>query len=469
MGKKNHQTGKVVKYKKPANINIGIIVFGIIFLYIIINIIIYMNKEHLSIYEVTENNIADDNIVKGVIIRDEIVYNTKHPGYINFYIREGERVAKNSLVYTVDESGEVFDNLSASEDMGTLSEDDQNKIRNTVTSFQKTYSNDTFQNVYNLKYDVDNILYEATNFNMIKNANKLSSENSFFHKYKINKSGIISYSIDSMEDLSADTITDDIFSNEDYKRVQLRTDKLIDKDSPVFKLVTSEKWSVVLSLTKEQYERIKEKDRIKVTFIKNDLSTVVDVESYKKGNSYFARLDLDNYMIGFINDRYIDIELTINSASGLKIPKTSIVEKEFFKIPLKYFTTGGDSDGKGLVKEVYNKDGDLEFKFIPTEIYYKDEKYGYIDMNTSLEDGTHLELGDSIYYEKKKDRYQISEIGTLEGVYNVNKGYAVFRRIEKVYENKEYCIIEKDTMYGLSVYDHIVLNADKIKEEDIIY
>ena len=469
MNHRNYQKRKVVKYKRPVNINIGVIVFGIIFLYIMINVIIYMNKEHLSIYEVSENNIADDNIVKGIIIRDETVYKTENPGYINFYIKEGDRVSKNSLVYTVDESGEIFDDLSSGEDMAALSDEDKNKIKNTVASFQRTYSNDTFNNVYNLRYDIDNLLYEATNFNMIKNMDTISGSNSFFHKYKIDKSGIISYSVDSMETLMSDEVTDDTFSNEEYKRVQLRTDKLMKKDSPVFKLVTSEKWSVIISLTRDQYERIKEKERIKVTFVKNDLSTVVNIEPYKKGSSYFAKLDLDNYMIEFINDRYIDVELTINSASGLKIPKTSIVEKEFFKIPLKYFTTGGDSDGKGLVKEVYNKDGDLEFKFIPTEIYYKDEKYGYIDMNTSLEDGTHLELGDSIYYEKKKDRYQISEIGTLEGVYNVNKGYAVFRRIEKVYENKEYCIIEKDTMYGLSVYDHIVLNADKIKEEDIIY
>lgn len=51
----------------------------------------------------------------------------------------------------------------------------------------------------------------------------------------------------------------------------------------------------------------------------------------------------------------------------------------------------------------------------------------------------------------------------------MNKGYTVFRRIEKEYENNEYCIVKKDTPYGLSVYDHIVLNADYVKEQSIIY
>ena len=44
-------------------------------------------------------------------------------------------------------------------------------------------------------------------------------------------------------------------------------------------------------------------------------------------------------------------------------------------------------------------------------------------------------------------------------VYNINKGYAVFKRIEKLSGNGEYFTIAKGTDYGLSVYDHIVLDA----------
>ena len=45
----------------------------------------------------------------------------------------------------------------------------------------------------------------------------------------------------------------------------------------------------------------------------------------------------------------------------------------------------------------------------------------------------------------------------------------VFRRIEILDENEEYAIVSKNTTYGLSRYDHIVRNADKVKEEDILY
>lgn len=431
-----------------------------------------MNKEHLSIYEVSENKIADDNTCKGIIIRDETVINSANAGYVNYYLRDGERVSKNALVYTIDESGGIYDTLTASENMEALSNTDSDKINNSIITFSKLYSDNHFDDVYNLKYDIDNILYEATNFNMISNLAKIentSKENVYFHKVTALKSGIISYSIDSMENLTKEDINAEAFLNTDYKRTQLRNKGLLEQNSPIYKIVTSEEWSIIISLTKEQYDRIKEKERIKVTFIKDSLDTAVDITSYQKDDSYFAKLDLDNYMIRYLNDRYIDVELTINSAKGLKIPKSSIVEKDFYKIPLTYFTAGGNSGNSGIIKEVYAENGDVEFLFVSAEKYYEDDDYGYIDTKINMENGQTLKPGDWIHNAETKERYKIGEIGSLEGVYNVNKGYAVFRRIEKEYENKEYCIVKKDTLYGLSVYDHIVLNADKIEEQSIIY
>ena len=57
----------------------------------------------------------------------------------------------------------------------------------------------------------------------------------------------------------------------------------------------------------------------------------------------------------------------------------------------------------------------------------------------------------------------------MEGVYNINKGYAVFKKIEKLSGNGEYFTIAKGTDYGLSVYDHIVLDASMVTEGMIIY
>lgn len=71
--------------------------------------------------------------------------------------------------------------------------------------------------------------------------------------------------------------------------------------------------------------------------------------------------------------------------------------------------------------------------------------------------------------DNSEGRYVVNETAVLEGVYCINKGYAVFRRIEILDQNEEYAIVSKNTSYGLSRYDHIVRNADQVKEEDILY
>ena len=68
-----------------------------------------------------------------------------------------------------------------------------------------------------------------------------------------------------------------------------------------------------------------------------------------------------------------------------------------------------------------------------------------------------------------KEKYIVGETDSLEGVYCINQGYAVFRRIDILDQNEEYAIVSKETPYGLARYDHIVKDASKVKEEDILY
>lgn len=79
--------------------------------------------------------------------------------------------------------------------------------------------------------------------------------------------------------------------------------------------------------------------------------------------------------------------------------------------------------------------------------------------------------GDYIQMEDSSNRIQIQEknLEVLHGVYNINKGYAVFREVTVIDENEEYCIIESNSTYGLAAYDYIVLNVDQVTEDQIVY
>ena len=101
-----------------------------------------------------------------------------------------------------------------------------------------------------------------------------------------------------------------------------------------------------------------------------------------------------------------------------------------------------------------------EFK-VPT-IYYETDDYYYID-GEEVEEGSKLIKADS------KELYKVgSTTDVLKGVYNVNKGFTVFKQIEILYQTDDYAIIKSGTDYGVSLYDHIVLQGDKVKENEII-
>ena len=44
----------------------------------------------------------------------------------------------------------------------------------------------------------------------------------------------------------------------------------------------------------------------------------------------------------------------------------------------------------------------------------------------------------------------------------------IFKQINILYQNAEYAIVEKQIAYGIAQYDHIALDASKIKEHELI-
>ena len=53
-------------------------------------------------------------------------------------------------------------------------------------------------------------------------------------------------------------------------------------------------------------------------------------------------------------------------------------------------------------------------------------------------------------------------------MYCINKGYAVFRHIDVIYQSDEYSIIRNGTDYGISLYDHIALDGSTIIENAVV-
>lgn len=454
--------------KKSSRINVGTVIFIALFLYIIVQVFRYLNTEHIGIYEVVQQSIADDNVYNGFILREETLVKSKDAGYINYYVKEGARIAKNSIVYTLDESGNVYKLLSNEENAINLSDQDIEDVRNSIVSYESEYSDSNFEAIYDFKYNVENTIVELNNVNMLSKLDSIlkeEGETSTFGVVRSSKSGIISYYSDGYESIKVDKITKELFDSSNYKKTHLKTAQLKNKDSNVYKIIPSESWQIAIQLTKKEYEELSKKETIQVRLVKEDLKTYASVKTYAKDDFYYATLSLSEYMIRYAQDRFIDVEIIEKSAQGLKIPVSSVVEKEFYQVPLDFFTVGGDQNVTGVIKKTFTDQGDIKTTFVPAIKYSEDETYGYID-TTSVKQGDLL-IGPA-NSSKEGQEFTIQKKKKLKGVYNVNKGYCVFRIIDVIHESPEYYIIRTGTKYGLNNFDHIVINADLAMEQNII-
>ena len=163
-------------------------------------------------------------------------------------------------------------------------------------------------------------------------------------------------------------------------------------------------------------------------------------------------------MIRYCEDRYLNVELILEDQSGLKIPKSSVIEKEFYTVPEEYLTTSGSASSQGVM--VKEKE---EVKYVPVSVYYTSED-GSVYLNPKDLDGY-----DTIIKPESNDTYSLNKIKKLNGVYNINQGYAVFKVIEILCENDDYYIVQQKTSYGLSDYDHIVQDGTTIKEDEVVF
>ena len=94
-------------------------------------------------------------------------------------------------------------------------------------------------------------------------------------------------------------------------------------------------------------------------------------------------------------------------------------------------------------------------------VYRQDDEYYYID-KADIADGTVIAREDS------DERYTVRLSTALTGVYQVNRGYTVFRQIEALRTDGDYCFIRSGTAYGVSTFDMILLEAAGISEGQIL-
>ena len=461
----NAKNQKISRFAKPITFNPGVLVFLVIFVYIIIMIVSYFRQSHITPYEVKLGSLAINNTYDGVILRDETVISSDFSGYINYYARESEKVNAYSMVYTVDSTGklaEMIGDESAQE--SSISNESLSDIKTNISNFAVDFKPENYIDTYSFKYNIEGTVLKLANTAVLANIDKLRAENyadSIDFGYAP-QSGVIEYSTDGYEGLTAETITPEQVAGEGYEKNVLHSNDLISEGDNAYKLITSELWTILIEIDEQRAQSLEEESYIEVRFLKNNYTAWAAVTVLRQNGKTYAKLDFNNSMITFSSDRFVEIELLDNAREGLKIPNSAITERTFYLIPEGYLTTGGNSKDAGFNRESYLEDGTLSAEFVPATIYNNVDGMLYVDESV-------FKIGDYVIMPETGVRYAISKQASLIGVYNINKGYADFKQITILNQNEEYAIVKSNSEYGLAVYDYIALKGDSVTENDFIY
>ncbi len=440
---------------------IGLLVGIFLIIYIVFHFVSYFTADRISIYEVTAGTLQENSYYTAMAIREETIVTAEQSGELYLFQTDNSEVGVNSNVFSIDTTGEIQSLLtSAKSSANELSDEDKSRLVSTIRSFTQSYDDADFQSVYPFKESVSSKLSSSYNSRTMEaNSETIQAaiDAGTYYLYNAPESGLVVYNIDGLEGTTLDNFTSESFDVNGRSETDLSTQTSVNAGDSVYKLVTSQDWSLVMEIDDETASDLADTSTIQITFNKDGASAWGRSSIVTKTGRNYLVLKLDDSMERYASDRFLSISLNLSNNSGLKIPNSAITEKTFFVIPISYFMSGNDSDDAGLA--VVQKDQSTEIVY--PIIFYSDDQYYYVD-------STYISEGDVIQIPDSDETYEITETADLQGVYCVNKGYAVFRRISIIYQNEDYAIVESNTTYGLSLYDRIVLQGDNVEENQII-
>lgn len=458
------QESNILKYRKRKHLNIGIVIFGIIFVYLVATIILYITAPQITVYEVRQGSILKDNAYTGLAVREETVVYADAAGYANYYAEENSKVKVGTKVYTLSDDKLEFEETASSETQQALSTEEKHSLLLKIQSYNNQFQENDFSSTYQLKDEIQNSLNKITSQSKTDQLNRMISSGSYSNLVlkTAAKDGIIVYATDGMEDLTVDSVTLEQLQKTNYKKNEFTSNRKVSSGDPVYKLVTDDNWYLLIEVSEETRAALAEKKAIKVNFKKDSQEMRASISFLEQFEKPVLCLSFNNSMIRYVNERYLDVELILEDESGLKIPKSAETTKDFYVVPKSYLTVGGNSSSDGVMRQQTNAQGETITEFVKVMVYYEEDEYIYLDPNA-------FEKNDILLKPDSMETYPLKETRSLKGVYCINKGYAVFKQIQILCESDEYYIIEEGNSFGLSNYDHIALDSSNINENDVVF
>ena len=328
-------------------INIGTMLFGVLFIYMLFSMILYLTSSNIESYLVIAGPLSRNETYTGLAIREETVHKAETGGYVNYYAREGSKINANGVVYGISSSKKT-------EGTTELSNEELSSIRSQLQSFSKGFNTSKFNTTYSFKYNLEGSILQYAGVTGGTSSSDSSDSTPSVVTYgnqtlsKAEQDGIVLYSMDGYENKSVSSLSTEDFDQNAYHETDLKTQNSVSAGDSLYTLISDENWSLMIPLSAKQAAKLADRSTVRVKFLKDDMTQTGDFSIVEIDGSKYGKIDFNKGVIRYAADRFLEIELVTNTVTGLKIPLSSIVTKEFYLIPSKYSTKNEDSQDIGF-------------------------------------------------------------------------------------------------------------------------
>lgn len=487
------------KYKKQANhykkeenanqhIKIMVIVYLMIMIYLLTIVLFSFMKDDIDYLYVEPGRIFVESSYKGLILRDEKVVLSQESGDVNYFVPEGSKVRQNTYVCAVNQDLQIQEELNQEIYQNTLLYDntleftaeDYDLLRSKIKDYVISKENNSFQYTYVAKenllksareisqtaYIKDNQLFTRVQ-NRIRELETDQLENGSY--YRMEDSGIISYTFDGFEEISLDTFTISHLFREENASVR-NNSNVVEINDPLYKVVDNHLFYIAAQIDPRCENYLSEKDYVTIYFPTKNLEIDVRKERlFEENDNYYVIFEIPRYFDEFFLDRFIEFKITFADYEGIKIPNDSILTKNVYKIPKSGVVDYKSTQAVQLVVQDEKNANHSDVRKIAVKVYDTDEDFAYIN---TISPKDILSVGDVIqYYTNEKEgelnltaNYPLESPIELKGVYVINKGFTDFKKIHIIYEDENFSVVEEGVGYSLKIYDKVVANAKTLKE-----
>ena len=235
----NKKIVSIKNYRKKENLNIGVILFGVVFLYLVVMIIMFFSKDKTAVYEVRKGSILRDNSYTGLILREETVVHAEKDGYVNYFFESGKKVALGRNVYLLTEDEILNESVEETNEEVVLNSENWNRLLMKVQAFNESFQANDFSSAKSLQEETNTILNSNTTQNRVTQLNTILENTQIgYTAYQSVLDGIIAYNIDGYESLTMDTLSEKEITKNGYTKVSLVNNTQIKAGDPVYRLVT---------------------------------------------------------------------------------------------------------------------------------------------------------------------------------------------------------------------------------------